>query len=363
MKNKKIVLWIAIILTAIIPIYAQQYDSEKDFKFYLYPDGDVVITEYIGSKKEIRIPPSIQNKPVTGIGDSSFKDNESIIKVIIPDSVTFIGDWAFSCTSLTSINIPDSVIRIGDMAFLGCANLTSINIPDSVTDMGEGTFYGCINLTRVTIGNGVTSIVGYRMDHNEGYGAFAYCESLTSITIPKSVTIIGWKAFSDCTSLTSVTIGSGVTEIFYEAFEGCTKLAIINVDVGNNAYSSQDGVLYNKDKTTLIAYPPGKKGTTFIIPKSVTSIGGFYGCTNLTSVTIGIGVTSIWGRAFENCNNLTSVTFQGTISSDNFGYYIEYWKRWISPFDGDLRDKYLAGGKGTYKTTAPVSYNSVWTKQ
>jgi hypothetical protein len=112
---------------------------------------------------------------------------------IIPDSVTYIGDFAFyKCTSLTSIAIPDSVTSIGDSAFSGCTSLTSITIPNSVTRLSFRAFWGCTSLTNVTIGNGVTEIE---------WATFQDCTSLTSITIPNSVTSIVGDAFYNCTSM------------------------------------------------------------------------------------------------------------------------------------------------------------------
>jgi len=114
MKNKKIVLWIALVIMAIIPIYAQQYDSEKNFRIKNVNDG-VEITEYIGSKREVHIPPSIQNNPVTRIGDEAFFKNNNITSIIIPDSVTSIGKGAFyGCTSLTSVSF-EGMITSGNL--------------------------------------------------------------------------------------------------------------------------------------------------------------------------------------------------------------------------------------------------------
>ena len=146
----------------------------------------------------------------------------------------------------------------------GCSSLTSVTIPDSVTSIGNSAFGDCTSLASITIPDSVTSI---------GNSAFDDCTSLTSITIPDSVTSIGNSAFSDCTSLTSVTIGNGVTSIGNYAFSDCTSL------------------------------------TSITIPDSVTSIGNFafYYCNSLTSVTIGNGVTSIGAEAFVYCNSLKEV--------------------------------------------------------
>jgi hypothetical protein len=248
-----------------------------------------------------------------------------------------------------------------------------------------------------------------------GYGAFSSCNSLTSVTIPDSVTSIAATAFSGNTSLSitwyynpavnasdnfrsylkTVFISNSVTNIDRYAFIISNNLTAITVDAGNTAYISEEGVLYTKDKTTLVAYPAGKTGAV-TISNSVTNIGqaAFYGntnlvsiiipdgittiemeafslCTNLASITIPSSVTSIGGYAFYSCTSLTSVEFEGTIASENLGESSDFpfpgGPNWISPFLGDLREKYIAGGTGTYTTTAPApgmegSWNPVWTK-
>ena len=136
-----------------------------------------------------------------------------------------------------------TVTRIGDEAFDYNKRLTSVTIPNSVTSIGDNAFEFCSGLISVTIGNSVTSIGNY---------AFGYCSSLTSVTIPNSVTSIGGYAFNDCSSLTSVTIGNSVTSIGDRAFYECSSLENINVELGNNTYSSTEGILYNKDQTSLL---------------------------------------------------------------------------------------------------------------
>ena len=153
---------------------------------------------------------------VTGIGDAAFSSCKSLQSITIPNSVTKIGDAAFgSCKSLQSVTIPNSVTSIGDYAFYRCYSLQSVTIPNSVTKIGDYAFEQCYSLQSVTIPNSITSI---------GDGVFNVCKSLQSITIPNSVTKIGGGAFRRCESLQSVTIPNSVTKIGNRAFWECTQL-------------------------------------------------------------------------------------------------------------------------------------------
>ncbi|MGO5113269.1 leucine-rich repeat protein, partial [Oscillospiraceae bacterium LCP25S3_E10] len=225
---------------------------------------------------------------------------------VIPSSVKKIGGSAFEgCTGLKSVTIPSSVTEIGLYAFSGCTGLTSITIPSSVKEIGLGAFVGCTGLTSITIPSSVTEI---------GLYAFEDCTGLTSVTIPSSVKEIGDWAFNGCTGLTSITIPSSVKEIGGSAFRGCTSLKSITVDKNNKNYTSVNGVLFNKNKTEILVYPYAK-GSSYVIPSSVTKIGdsAFFGCTGLTSVTIPSSVTEIDEYAFSGCTGLTSVTIPSSV--------------------------------------------------
>ena len=149
-----------------------------------------------------------------------YLDGEEIKDLVIPSSVTSIGNLAFcSCSGLTSVTIPGSVKSIGDdihgNVFSGCTGLTSVMILDGVTSIGPFTFRNCSSLTKVTIPNSVARI---------GEDAFNSCVALKSITIPNDVTTIGGFTFSGCSNLTTVFIGSGVNSIAFKAFQGCMSL-------------------------------------------------------------------------------------------------------------------------------------------
>ena len=261
---------------------------------YTATNGTITITGYAGSDTSWTMPSTINGLPVTGIGSNL-------------------------STRLAQVTIPSSVTNVAGGAFSGCFSLTAIAVD------GQNAFYAGVN--GVLFSKSQTTLVEYPC----GLGG--------SYTIPNGVTSIADMAFGGCRSLVSVSIGSGVTRIGDGAFLGCGSLTAITVDALNPAYSSVDGVLFDKSQTVLIEYPGGKAGNYTIpngattigtnaftycsslpsvtIPNSVTSIGAdaFSSCHSLAGVTIGNGVTSIGDYAFLDCPGLTSVYFLGNAPS------------------------------------------------
>ncbi len=344
---------------------------------------------------------------VTSIGYSAFSGCSGLKEVHISDlatwckiafdssnanPLTYAHNLYLNDSLITALTIPDGITNIGEYAFYDCTGIMSITIPNSVTSIGYSAFFGCTGLTSIAVsakntkyhssGNCLievatkTLILACKASviptdgsvTNIGDRAFLGCEGLTSITIPNSVTSIGEYAFEDCTRLTSIIIPDSVTSIGYAAFSGCSSLESITLPfAGGSRKSASDmyqypfgyifgmssytgGVAtrqayyhYRSNISSIIYYLPQSlkfvtitdenildyafygctELTSITIPNNVTSIGerAFYGCTGLTNITIPNNVTSIGVRAFDGCTGLTNITIPNSVTSIGGGAF------------------------------------------
>ena len=276
--------------------------------------------------------------------DNLYIDGELATELDIPDSVTYISNYAFNgCKSITSITIDHEIIGIGSAAFNNCNGLNAVHIDDIVNwcniafatpqsnplYCAHDLYLGDELVTDLVIPEGGTKIAQY---------AFYNGTSLKSVVVSDSITFIDNSAFSGCGNLESITFGANVTSFGSSIFNNCSKLVTINVSDNNEYYKAVDGNLYNKNGTYLVQYAIGKSEQLFVVPDGVTNIGSyafqsctsittvelpdglldietsaFYGCTGLTEMIIPYGVTNIDGSVFQGCRNLTSVDLPETI--------------------------------------------------
>jgi hypothetical protein len=339
--------------------------ARAQYTLYYGTNGGVItLTGYGGMPVNVTV-----SNFVTCIGEDAFSGCESLTSVIIPNSVTAIGSGAFEATSLTNITIPSSVTNIGDGAFFGaggltciavsaenpdyssvdgilfnksqtalieypasksaasyvvpngvtsigdqafsCADLSSIIIPNSVTNMGDSVFAECISLTNISVNPlnpAISSLNGVLFDKNRSTLLAYPGGEIGAGAIPKCVTTIADDAFSGCIGLTAIIIPGSVTNIGTDAFAECPLLTDINVDPQNPAFSSLNGVLFDKNRSTLLACPGGGSGG-YAVPDCVKTIGddAFFGCSGLTNITIPGSVTNIGTDAFVDCPSLTDI--------------------------------------------------------
>jgi BspA type Leucine rich repeat region (6 copies) len=347
----------------------------------------ITITGYTGSNSVVVIPNKTNGLPVTTIGNSAFSGDTNLITVTIPSDVTNVENRAFSgCTRLTGLYFLGNAPGIGLHAFSGdrraaiyylpeatgwesrfnglfgglrlkllpynyaISNETiaiieytgaggAVDIPDKisglpVTAIEVDAFYYNTSLTSATIPDSVTSI---------GEGAFLNCFKLTKVKIGNGVTSIGADAFNN-TRLNSVTIPASVTNIAEGAFDGCMHMTAMMVDGKNLFFSSTNGVLFDKTQAILIKYPDGPKGN-YTIPNSVTNIAGdaftdcqltsiaipngitsiaentFYGCTSLKNITLSDSITSIGYDSFSDCTSLRTITIPNSVTNIGTGAF------------------------------------------
>lgn len=284
---------------------------------------------YCHSLESINIPSSI-----TQINDYAFRECKNIKHIILPDTITKLGEYIFNdcvnlltvhfpinyksipigcfhgCTSLYEINI-DNVNTIGNYAFKDCSSLSEIVFSENLSDIASGAFYG----------TAVSSIILPQKITRLNYEVFSYCNNLEYINIPNTVTRID-RAFTNCDNLKEVNISANVNFIESLAFSDSGDGDLqINVDENNSYYCSDNGILFNKDKTTLHTYRIDKLQNEYIVPDTVNRINAaFYGCKYLKTINLN-KVTTIGYAAFVNCT-IEELTLPSSVNTiDTYSIY------------------------------------------
>ncbi|MCR5653954.1 MAG: leucine-rich repeat domain-containing protein [Ruminococcus sp.] len=281
-------------------VYSRPYNTSNSIDYYLYIEyppnengftysvsgSTATIIGYTGDGGNITVPSTVGGgKTVTAIAADVFKNNTSITGVTIPSSVTSVGNYAFyGCTNIASLTLNSGLTTIGDYAFQNCSKLTSVTIPNSVTTINQRAFGGCTKLETMTLGSGLTSL-----------GSNAFTGSIIS----------------------SLTFPANFTNFSNAALMGCNNLMNIYVDSNNQYYCSEDGIVYNKQKTSIARYPVGRTGS-YTIPSNIVNISAysFSGC-QLSSIVIPDTVSTLGSNAFNGCNNLTDAVIGNGISTIN----------------------------------------------
>ncbi len=254
-----------IIVLTLLPltVLSSFAETNGEFQYKVLSDGKTCeIKGYTGSAADLKIPSEIDGYTVTGIGSYILRDMDFVQSIEIPDSVTYIGSFVFeNCKSLVSVSLGSGLKTIHNSAFQDCVSLKNLVIPDSVKQIWKYAFKGC--------------------------------KSLIEVSIPENVTFIEEGVFSECSSLSTV-----------------------NVSEANQEYISEDGILFNREKTLIKLYPAGKSGSSYTIPDSVTSVGGgtFYGCQSLENIIIPEGVKKIEDNAFKNCTSLKNIVLPESVT-------------------------------------------------
>lgn len=236
------------------------------------------------------------------VGESAFRDCVSLKSLIVRNKCIKIGERAFeNCAVLSDISLPDGLTEIYGGVFNSCKSLKNIKLPEKLTILGESAFSDCIGLENIVIPENVTKIDDL---------VFNGCIDLQTIELSEGLKKIGKGAFKNCKKLTNITIPASVTTLSDALFRGCESLKSIKVESKNKNYKSEpnkrdgsDHVLFNKNKSVLIAYPASSREVQYDIPDSVTVISdwAFCECKKLNRITVPDSVNEIGEGAFCNC--------------------------------------------------------------
>ena len=335
-------------------------EDEQQLTFELNPDGQsYTCTGFVVKKdREVRvaelvIPETYEELPVTAIADSAFSetwahvqgtlnsvgmgqdtsDYVSITSVVIPDSVTSIGDSAFQyCKSLKSAHLPDGLEELGENVFAGCESLETIGIPSKITELPKSTFVGCASLNCVALPSTMTTI---------GESAFQSCTSLASVDLPAGLTTIGAYAFQECTKLNGVILPEGFTTLGSDAYKDCEALTSLSLPDSLESWSRYDfagcpleyqiyeGCKYignwlisavNKEELTTLKI---KEGTVGIMDYALSGCEKLTGEVVIPNTVKFIGDHAFGGRTFQGKGSIHSISIPASVTHMGKGVFTD----------------------------------------
>ena len=286
--KKRIITILTVLCLCMLWLPHGQAEALSRDGLWSYSITDHKITNYHGTEEHLKIPGTIDGHPMQRIGGGVFAGNTSLKTVDLGGSINEIGSNAFSgCTNLVSIKSSSNFVRVGDRAFKNCTSLETIDMKISGRSVQEHTVLG--------------------------YNTFENCVSLKEFTIPDGIKIIKGQAFMGCTGLKTIYLHKNILELGDGVFYGCTNIDGIWVPEDSPRFSNDKrGVLFNKDKTELLAAPGGIKGT-YVVPETVNTMAryAFAGCDKLETILIPDTVTYMGMESFENCTALQTVVLSG----------------------------------------------------
>lgn len=241
------------------------------------------------------------------VGENALAYCSDLKEFVLGSETNEIKPHAFSrCSALETITLTPKIIYIDEFAFSDCSSLKSIALPAGLEMLDKSCFLGCSSLASVTFGD-VTEI-----REKVFYG----CKALTNVVLPATLTKLDKAAFDGCSSLTEITLPKKLKTLGEAVFEGCTALQAINVAEGNASFASADGVLFNKAKTNLLAFPAGKTGA-YAVPSGTEEIAAsaFSRCVGLSAITLPETLTTIGDEVFYRCTGLTELTLPNSVTS------------------------------------------------
>ncbi len=307
-------IFIISLFISIRPQYVQAYSDYQDpiladvyWRYVESYSGLTIIGCTLNSNATydtLTIPSSINGDPVTRI-DHVLNSNNNFENLVIPSSILEIGDFSVvACNGMKTISILGNLTSIGNAAFYGCKSLESINLPDTIQYIDEYAFSDCQSLKSITLPVGLRKLNDY---------VFLNCYSLSNVACNNNLQSIGI-SFQSCKSLKSITIPNSVTSIHQSAFSNCPEMSEVTVMENNAKYSSNDGILYNRSKTTLIYCPPGKAGSLTVLPSVlIIGEGGFQGCTKLDEIDLPEKLAVIENYAFNACIGLNAIEIPSSV--------------------------------------------------